>query len=154
MTQVSREDRFIRFSLTMDTVLKKIQRYKNDHLVEYGLRSMHLMPMYCLFREPAGLTAGELAKSCSVDKAFISRITGDLRKLGYVEYSPDSENVQYKKHLLLTERGMTVMHSVDRMIREAVERITHGLSSEDLHTFYGVLAAFDSNLISLSGENT
>ena len=152
MTEYPREDRFIRFSLTMDTVLKRIQRYKNDRLLDYGLKSMHLMPMYCLYREPDGLTAVELAKSCSVDKAFISRVTGELRELGYVEYSDAAS--QYKKHLHLTDSGKNVMNSVNSIIANAVDKIRFGLSDDELKIFYSVLAAFDNNLVALSCDNT
>ena len=153
MTDYVHEDRFIRFSITMDTVLKKIQKYKNDRLVSYGLRSMHLMPMYCLFREADGLTAVELAKKCSVDKAFISRITGDLKDLGYVDYTEQNTTAQYKKHLCLTDEGRKVMANVNDLIGEAVELITHGIPEEEIKIFYNVLFAFDSNLIALTGDN-
>lgn len=153
MTENVYEDRFIRFSITMDTVLKKIQKYKNDRLTAYGLRSMHLMPMYCLFKEHNGLTAVDLAKKCSVDKAFISRITGDLKELGYVDYTEKNTSAQYKKHLCLTDEGKNVMKKVDDLIGEAVEVITHGIPTEEIKTFYHVLNAFDNNLIALTGDN-
>ncbi len=152
MTETAREDRFIRFSIAMDTILKKIQKYKNDHLSDFGLRSMHLMFMYCLFKEQHGLTAGELSQMCSVDKAFISRITNDLRELGYVEYASPEKNAHYKKHLHLTENGKKVMNRVNEMIGDAVEKISSGISSEQLETFYTVLAVFDNNLLALSGD--
>ena len=51
------DDRFIRFSLATEAVLKAITKYKNDCLDRYGLRGMHLMTMVCLFRSGAeGLT--------------------------------------------------------------------------------------------------
>ena len=154
MTENLHEDRFIRFSITMDTVLKKIQKYKNEQLTAYGLRSMHLMPMYCLFREPDGLTAVELAKKCSVDKAFISRITGDLRELGYIDFTEQNTTAQYKKHLSLTDTGKKVMLGVNDLIGKAVELITQGIPEEEIRTFYRVLHSFDNNLIALTGDNT
>lgn len=153
MTENVHEDRFIRFSITMDTVLKKIQKYKNERLMAYGLRSMHLMPMYCLFRVEEGLTAVELAKKCSVDKAFISRITGDLKDLGYVGYTEQNTTAQYKKHLALTEEGRKVMLRVNDLIGAAVEVITRGIPEGEIKTFYHVLNAFDNNLIALTGDN-
>ncbi len=154
MTENAHEDRFIRFSITMDTVLKKIQKYKNDRLITYGLRSMHLMPMYCLFIEKDGLTAVELSKRCSVDKAFISRITADLKELGYVDYNEQNTTAQYKKHLCLTGEGRKVMLRVNDLIGEAVEVVTRGIPTEQIKTFYHVLNAFDKNLIALAGDIT
>ena len=84
------DDRFIRFSHATESVLKAITRYKNDCLARYGLRGMHLMTMVCLSRSGAdGLTPGELARLCGVDKAFLLRewhkaqkgeLTHDCRK--------------------------------------------------------------------------
>lgn len=150
MEQKLVNDRFMRFSVAMDTILKKIQKYKNERLSSYGLRSMHLMFMYCLFKDPNGLTPGELAKKCSVDKAFISRITNDLKKMGYVDYSPEEKTVHYKRKLFLTPSGNSIMSSVNEIITESVDRITSGISPEELEVFYSVISKFDNNLISLS----
>ena len=110
--------------------------------------------MYCIFRSENGLTAVELAKHCGVDKAFISRIAGDLRDLGYVEYSGPGTTAHYKKRLCLTDEGKAVMVSVNNIIGDAVEKITNGVSEEQLKVFYNVLAAFDNNLIALNDENS
>lgn len=138
----------------MDSVLKKIQKYKNERLIAYGLRSMHLMPMYCLFKAPDGLTAVELAKKCSVDKAFISRITSDLRELGYVDFTEKNTTAQYKKHLCLTSEGKKIMLRVNDLIGEAVETITRGIPEDEIKTFYSVLTGFDNNLNALTSDNT
>ncbi|MBQ4353498.1 MAG: hypothetical protein IJC71_01250 [Clostridia bacterium] len=145
-------DGFLRFSLTTDAILKNIQKYKNEQLSAFGLRSMHLMFLYCLSRAENGMTPGELAKSCSVDKAFISRITAELKTLGYVHDGEDAGSRHYKKLLSLTEAGQRVMQCVNTMIEEAVEKISAGISPEQLETFYAVLSHMDENLLALAQE--
>lgn len=148
-------DGFIRFSLATDTILKNIQKYKNEQLSAYGLRSMHLMFLYRLDKAEDGMTPGELAQSCSVDKAFISRITTELKNLGYVDYSaerPSFGRLRYKKRLSLTEAGRHVMEAVNTKVCEAVDKISEGISPEQLETFYTVLALMDSNLLALAEE--
>lgn len=147
-------DGFIRFSIATDTVMKKIQKYKNDQLSVFGLRSMHLMFLYCLSKAKDGMTPGELAQSCSVDKAFISRISSELRTLGYVDYDPllNDESMRYKKRLTLTPKGKEIMVAVNEKVKESVDVISAGISPDDLEIFYKVLAAFDRNLFSLTGE--
>lgn len=146
-------DRFIRFSIATDTILKNIQKYKNDRLASFGLRSMHLMFLYCLDKAENGLTPVELAKTCSVDKALISRISTELRDKGYVAYA-DGENCElshYKRRITLTEAGRNVMDVINSMISDSVDRIASGVSGEQLETFYAVLAMFAENLGSLAG---
>ena len=147
---------FLRFSLSTDAILKNIQKYKNEQLSAFGLRSMHLMFLYCLSRSENGMTPGELARSCSVDKAFISRITAELKELGYVDDITGSANAgqecRYKKHISLTEAGQHVMEKINSMIAEAVEKISAGISPEQIETFYSVLSHMDENLLALAGE--
>ena len=82
-------DRFMRFSIAMETISKNVQKYKNEQLSPFGLKSMHLMFLYCLGQSDDGLTATELSKSCGVDKAFISRMATDLRSMGYIGYADE-----------------------------------------------------------------
>lgn len=145
-------DRFIRFSIATDTILKNIQKYKNDRLASFGLRSMHLMFLYCLDKAQEGLTPVELAKSCGVDKALISRISTELRDKGYIDYADPGNRAdsRYKRRITLTEAGRSVMDVVNSIISDSVERIASGVSGEQLETFYAVLAMFAENLGALA----
>lgn len=150
MTEAS-DDRFIRFSLATEAVLKAITKYKNDCLAKYGLRGMHLMTMVCLFRSgAAGLTPGDLARFCAVDKAFVSRTTGELKRLGYLSV----DGGRYNARVSLSERGAAVTAEIYRMLSDAVEKITAGTSEEEVETFYAVLGRFGKNLDGLNrGKN-
>lgn len=142
-----RKDRFMRFSRATDAIIKNLQRYKNEKLQSFGLKSMHLMFLYNLDKAKDGLTAGELSDVCGVDKAFISRMTAELRKAGYVAYSESKpERFHYRKKLILTEYGKKVMESVNNMIKDAVAKISDGVSSEQIEIFYDVLYKLDTNL--------
>jgi len=145
-----KSDSFIRFSIATETILKNIQKYKNEKLEEFGLHGMHLMYMYCLDKSSDGMTPVELAKNCNVDKAFISRVTTELKRLGYIDYGTRAEKEpKYKKRILLTNEGKRIMQSINNMINEAVERITSGISQDQIDSFYYVLSKFDENLDSL-----
>ncbi len=149
-------DRFVRFSIATETITKSIQKYKNEQLASFGLKSMHLMSIYCLDKAPSGMTLGELAKACGVDKAFVSRITGDLRTMGYADYHTETEDGRdqhYKKRLALTKQGRQIMVEINDRISHAVEQITHGLSHEQLENFYRVLSCMNQNLDSISGDS-
>ena len=141
------DDRFIRFSHATESVLKAITRYKNDCLSPYGLRGMHLMTMISLYRSGEGLTPGDLCRLCAVDKAFVSRTTGELKRLGYL----DASEGRYNARVTLTERGREVTREIYGLLNDAVARITDGVPPEDVETFYGVLSRFSENLGEMNG---
>lgn len=144
------DDRFIRFSHATESVLKAITRYKNECLSRYGLRGMHLMTMVCLFRSgESGLTPGDLSRICAVDRAFVSRTTGDLIRLGYLTV----DGGRYNARISLSERGAAVTAEIYRMLNDAVARITDGVSDDEVETFYAVLDRFGKNLNGMSGPS-
>jgi Transcriptional regulators len=145
---LSCDDRFVRFSVATDTLSKTLQKYKNDCLEPFGLRSMHLMTLWCLWRNADGLTAGDLSRLCSVDKAFVSRVTGELGELGYVDRG--EERGGRGRILTLTARGREIMKKIEGILRYSVERITAGVGREQLDVFYGVLDRFRQNIDTLS----
>ena len=138
-------DRFMRFSIAMETISKNVQRYKNEQLSPFGLKSMHLMFLYCLGQAEDGLTATELSKSCGVDKAFISRMAADLRSMGYIG-SADQESGHYKKRLELTDRGWEIIADINDRINLAVEKVTADIPREHLEVFYAVLEKMNGNI--------
>ena len=139
--------RYFRFSSATEAVTKSIQKYKNEKLSRFGLKSMHLTFLCCLYKAEDGMTSAELARECGVDKAFISRITRELEKLGYID-CPQSHplELRYKKKLRLTERGRDIMAAVDKMIDDAVTKLTDGIPDEKIDDFYKVLTLLDGRL--------
>ena len=144
-------DRFMRFSMAMETISKNVQKYKNEEMSSFGLKSMHLMFLYCLGQADDGLTATELSKSCGVDKAFISRMAADLRSVGYIDYA-EHANGHYKKRLQLTAHGREIITDINRRVSVAVEKVTDGISRERLEVFYGVLEQMNTNLSGIISE--
>ncbi len=143
------EERFFRFSMAMETISKKVQKYKNTQMSSYGLHSMHVMFLCSLDKSEDGLTAGELAKACGVDKAFISRTAGDLRKKGYVDFSVGDEK-QYKKRMILTPLGKEIMGEINRIVEGTVEKATEGISSDHIEIFYNVMEKLSGNLTAIT----
>ena len=143
------EERFFRFSIAMEAIIKKLQKFKNSRVSSYGLHSMHVMFLCSLYRSENGMTAGELAQSCGVDKAFISRTAGDLRKKGYVDFT-EGEGRQYKKRMVLTSDGLEVMKKITHIVEETVDRATEGISPEQFEIFYNVMEKLDGNLSSIA----
>ncbi len=138
-------ERYVRFCMAVEHMAKALQKYKNEKLAVFGLRSMHLMFMVQLNQADDGLTGTELAANCSVDKAFISRVTGELSELGYVEYR-NKVGTRYKNKLILTEKGRAVMAEVSEMIDSTISAVSSELTAEQFDTFYEVLGTVNRNL--------
>ena len=145
---LSYDDRFVRFSMETEALAKALQKYNNDCLERFGLRSMHLMTLWCLWRNKDGLTAGDLSRLCSVDKAFVSRVTGELGELGYVDRGEDRG--RRSRILTLTARGREIMKEIDGILRYSVERITDGVGRGQMEAYYGVLDRFRQNIDTLT----
>ncbi len=143
-------ERYTRFSIAVEHMAKTLHRYKNEHLAAYGLRSMHLMFLFSLSQAAEGLTATELTECCSVDKAFISRVTAEMCSAGYVEYKTKDSAARYNRKLTLTEKGQAVMHEVEGIIDRTIASVTSGLSEEQLENFYTVMDHIDTRLCALS----
>ena len=80
------EERFFRFSMAMEAITKKLQKYKNSQVSSYGLHSMHVMFLCSLYRSDNGMTAGELAKSCGAEVEFESDMVKRLSSLATQTY--------------------------------------------------------------------
>jgi len=143
--------RYARFCMAVEHMAKTLQKYKNEKLAAFGLRSMHLMFMFQLNQTEEGLTGTELALNCSVDKAFISRVTGELIELGYIEYR-NKTGTKYKNKLILTDKGRDVMEKINTIIDDTITSVTSEITEEQFDIFYTVLGTVDHNLENLPDE--
>ena len=141
-------DRFLRFSVAVETLQKAVNRYKNACVSRFGLHGMHVTFLCTLSKCEGGMTATELSKSCSVDKAFISRTGTELREMGLVSYvSGEGQPVSgYKNKICLTDKGWEVMREISDMVMTGVGKATKDLAPEILEQFYEVIDSIDNNL--------
>jgi len=148
---ITAEERFFRFSIAMESITKKLQKFKNAKMSPYGLHSMHVMFLCALGKTSSGLTAGELSRLCGVDKAFISRTATDLRKKSLVEFSKGEGATRfYKKKMVLTENGKEIAERISGIVNDTVDRATTGISDEEFNVFYSVMEKLGGNLTDIS----
>ncbi|MBR2296581.1 MAG: MarR family transcriptional regulator [Clostridia bacterium] len=79
---MEKTQRFSSFILSIDRISKNIKRIKDNAMKKYDLRSAHVRCLFNLVKSQDGLNSTELAEACGVDKAFISRVTGELERRG------------------------------------------------------------------------
>lgn len=135
--------RFDAFVSGITSCYKYIQRIKSMEMTEFGLKGTHVMCLYYLRQNPAGLTASQLCGLCAEDKAAISRTVSELRSRGYITTLSEKA---YRAMLTLTAAGQEVARKFDRLIEGWVTAGGDGLTDEERSDFYKSLATIAENL--------
>ena len=135
--------RFDAFVSGITACYKYIQRIKSMEMTEFGLKGTHVMCLYYLRRNPAGLTAAQLCGLCAEDKAAISRTVSELRSRGYITTLSEKA---YRAMLTLTSAGQEIARKFDHLIEGWVTTGGDGLSDEERSDFYKVLSTIADNL--------
>ena len=145
------EDRFEDFVGLVTAIEKEIQRIKTAELSRFGLRASDLMCVYTLERHPEGMTAAELARVTSVDRAAVSRVLARLETEGIVEVGDQgSDGGRYRAPVRLTDKGAAIMLEVDDIIRGVVEQAGSGLTEERREAMYDSLSSVYEQLKGIS----
>ena len=135
--------RFDAFVSGITSCYKYIQRIKSMEMTEFGLKGTHVMCLYYLRQNPAGLTASQLCGLCAEDKAAISRTVSELRSKGYITTLSEKA---YRAMLTLTAAGQEVARKFDKLIEGWVTAGGDGLTDEERTDFYKSLATIAENL--------
>ena len=135
--------RFDAFVSGITACYKYIQRIKSMEMTEFGLKGTHVMCLYYLRRNPAGLTAAQLCGLCAEDKAAISRTVSELRSRGYITTLSEKT---YRAMLTLTAAGQELARKFDQLIEGWVTAGGDGLTDEERVDFYKSLSAIAENL--------
>ena len=147
--------RFDAFVSGITACYKYIQRIKAMEMTEFGLKGTHVMCLYYLRQNPAGLTAAQLCGLCAEDKAAISRTVSELRKQGYITTLSEKA---YRAMLTLTAAGQELARKFDHLIELWVTVGGSGLTDTERSDFYRSLSTIAENLRSRveseAGTNT
>ena len=136
------ENRFENFTILIIQLSKMIQKIKNAEMKEFGLKAVHVMCIYFLSQNPAGLTNAEITKLTFEDKAAISRALLLLKKKGYVSCDEKTYNCK----VLLTKEGNEFAKIIEEKAHAAVEAGSKGLPLEEKESFYAQLSLIAKNL--------
>ena len=147
------EDRFELFDVSVSLICKSIQKIKSEKVLQYGLKSSHVLFLVQLGRSEDGLTAGELSEVGHVDKAQISRVISELMNKGYVTKLCLRQGQKYKNKLTLTEAGRRVTREINDMIMNVLETVSGSIPLSDLEIFYRTLFTISDNLTSMTCQS-
>ncbi len=140
-------ERFTAFTINLSNIERSLHKIKSMKMAQYGLRATHLMCMIQIEQNKDGLTPTEIANTCSIDKAFVSRITNDLMDLSFIKINDRfNDGRKYRQKYILTEKGYSVMVEVKEIIDKVIGNISDTVSEEELKCFYKVLNVINNNI--------
>ena len=140
-------ERFTAFALNLANIERDLHKMKSKKMAEYGLRATHLMCMVQIFCHEDGLSPTELARTCAIDKAFVSRITADLIDRNFIKFNEKyNDGRKYRQKFVLTEEGMKVMAQIDEVVGKVIAKIYDQVSEEELKNFYKILEVLNNNI--------
>ena len=144
-------DRFERFSKGVSELSKYWHKIAADEMEKYGLKGIHSVYLITMDKYPDGLTASELCKLCSRDKADVSRMMSIMEKKGLVS-KENAGSGAYKGAFRLTDEGKKAADFVRERACLAVYHAAMNVSDEKREIFYEVLDSFSENLKKICEE--
>lgn len=140
-------ERFTAFTVNLSNVERNLHKVKSKKMAEYGLRATHLMCMIKIYTTEEGLTPTELARSCAIDKAFVSRISADLMARELIEFNKNiTDGRKYKNKYVLTDKGVAILEEITDIINEIISGIDSDITTEELKIFYKVLDTINTTI--------
>ena len=129
-----KDDRFLKFTLSLSRMNKKVQAVKTAGMGMVGLKAAHTAVLYALSGHSEGLQFAEVAAACDLDPALISRTFSELIAAGMVE--KQGEPGRYRARYVLTEQGSLQTAKIRQVIGLVQENADKNIAPEDLQTFY------------------
>lgn len=140
-------ERFENLTSGVSRIYKGIQRIKRQKMTELGLKGTQVMCIHYLSGYPDGITAAELSRICTEDKAAMSRTLAELEELNLIQYLTDNvSEKKYRTPAKLTPKGNAYAEQINHLILQAVEKCGQDISEEEREVFYRVLFRIAENM--------
>ena len=143
-------DRLDDFMTLVVGASRSVTRLKGSYMSNYGLGSTHTMCIRRLHASKNGLTRTQLAESCGLDKAQVSRIVNELSEKNYV--TEEKIGSSYKRKIFLTDDGIKIAEEINRIVLSINDYVSGKISDEEITTFYRVFGTICDNLRSAEQE--
>lgn len=137
-------ERYKTFTVLIANLARSIRKLKTEEMAKWNLKSNHLSCLYYLYQRKK-LTVKELCDICEEDKANVSRSVEYLEDNGFLK-KEQAPNRKYKKHLVLTEKGVETATPLFMRVNDIIESAGTGISEEERETMYRCLRLISKNL--------
>lgn len=149
------EFRFERFTLLLDGIHKGINKLKDELAPALGVKSVHLLWLYHLWRNPEGLTSAEIAQARKIDRSLVSREIEGLEENGYITLvEVKGKRRKYNARISLTEKGRELAEKIADEAMRIQSAVDPGITEEELECFYNTLERLYENFEKLTAKTT
>ena len=131
-------ERFERFSFATSKISRCWNKIAAEEMEKYKLKGPCSLYLLTIYRNSGGSTVTKLAKTCSRDKADVSRSVALMEAKGLVVKESSGSNL-YRAKILLTEKGKAAAESIGKSACIAVETAGNDVSDTNREIFYTVL---------------
>ena len=147
--------RFERFTLLLDGIHKGINKLKDEIAPALGVKSVHLLWLYHLWRNPEGLTSAEIAQARKIDRSLVSREIEILEESGYIALAEvKGRRRKYNARISLTEKGRELAEKIAEEAMRIQSTVDVGISEGELEAFYITLEKLHRNFEKLTAKTT
>ena len=127
---------FSEITLCIDNINKKISKIKSEKISRLGIKNTHFNCMMHIYAVADGLTPTEIARSCNVDKAFVSRISADLIKGDLICINEKfNDGRKYRNKYILTQKGISVICDVKSSVEEYFAELESKIGERAMNAF-------------------
>ena len=138
------ETGFEAFNGLIGNAMKSLEKLKAKGMEEYGLSGTYTLCLRQLYGASEGMTRTQLARTCNVDRAQITRVIGELIAKELVVEPNDGSN--YRKKCVLTEKGREVTAEINALVQRINTFVSGNIPQERLENFYATLRELCDNL--------
>lgn len=135
---------FEAFHSLIGNAVKSLEKLKSKGMEEYGLSGTYTLCLLRLYAAPDGKTRTELAHTCGVDRAQITRVIGELIAKELVVELGGTSN--YRKKCVLTEKGREVTTEIHALVAKINSFVSGDIPKDRLEIFYQTLHEICNNL--------
>lgn len=138
-------EKFSEITVGIGNINRAINKIKRERLAQSGIRNAHLTCMMYIDLETDGLTPTEISKCCTVDKGFVSRITADLIKCGFIcTNSKFHDGRKYRNKYILTETGKSLISDIQNAVEEYFIELGAKIDEHEMKSFLNVITSINS----------
>ena len=147
--------RFEKFTLLLDGIHKGINKLKDEIAPALGVKNVHLLWLYHLWRNPEGLTSAEIAQARKIDRSLVSREIEILEENGYITLAEvKGRRRKYNARILLTDKGRELAERIAEEALRIQNTVDAGISEGELEAFYITLEKIHRNFETITAKTT
>jgi DNA-binding MarR family transcriptional regulator len=134
-----------RVGLLQSKAYRVLKQHTDKKLTPFDMSSTHWAFLGLLYDDAKkGMRPGEIAEELGVEAPFVTRLSNEFTKKGFVKKASDEKDSRATL-LALTEKGRTQVGTIEKHLRAEIAPLIQGVSMSDLLSYLQVLKQIIEN---------